>query len=305
MTFSEVGDSLREVWQKKHRRNELSDSTLQGYLIRLGILDKKLGKTILSAINKKKIIELQEELLVAHSPANSNRYLFIIKQVFKHALAINAIPDDPVKGIKYLSESQHERNRFLVPPQITKLVEASKQTRAKHYLPALIFLGAEHGASKQEALSLEWEDIDFWMDGKGTIRFFRTKNKNERTEYLMPRTKKSIIKWRKHLEWMRHRKKIQVKSDRFVFCRLDGTPLKRFDKAWRKTCQIAGIENFHYHDLRHTFCSNLIVSGSDLKQVKDMIGHKDLSMTDRYTHLTSLHKSIIQSNLAQHYEEQN
>ena len=56
-----------------------------------------------------------------------------------------------------------------------------------------------------------------------------------------------------------------------------------------------------YHDLRHTFCSNLILSGSDLKDVKEMIGHKDLSTTDRYSHLTAIHKKHNQERLAAHY----
>lgn len=302
MTFSEVSDSLRELWDRKHRRKELSDSTIQGYLLRLGVLERTYGKLLLGEITHDIVLELQESLLISYSPANSNRYLFILKQVFKHGLEIGAISTDPVKRVKYLNENGHERNQFLIPTQINELVQASQQTRAKHYMPALIYLGAEHGASRQEALSLQWDDIDFSLEGKGTIRLYRTKNRNERTEFLMPRTKQSLQNWKKHLEWMRQRKRLKVKEHRFVFCRLDGSPIKRFDNAWRSACRIAGFKNFHYHDLRHTFCSNLIMSGSDLKQVKDMIGHRDLSMTDRYTHLTNLHKSIIQSNLAQYYE---
>jgi len=81
------------------------------------------------------------------------------------------------------------------------------------------------------------------------------------------------------------------------------TPIKRFDKAWRNVLKIAGMINFHYHDLRHTFCSNLILSGPDLKEVKDMIGHKDLSTTDRYSHLTAVHKKQNQEKLAEQYAQ--
>jgi len=204
-------------------------------------------------------------------------------------------------GIKYLNEEQHKRNNFLIPPKINSLVSASQKTRAKFYMPALIYLGAEHGSSKQEALSLKWDDIDFDFSDTGSIRLFRTKNKNERTECLMPRTRQALLDWKSHLEWKRHRNKIKVKDSFFVFCRLNGTPIKRFDKAWRRICDIAGINDFHFHDLRHTFCSNLLMSGSGIKDVKDMIGHKDLSMTDRYTHLSNLHKRALQNNLAEHY----
>jgi site-specific recombinase XerC len=51
------------------------------------------------------------------------------------------------------------------------------------------------------------------------------------------------------------------------------------------------------HDLRHTFCSNLVLSGADLKDVKEMIGHADIGMTDRYSHLTAQHKLLMQRQL--------
>ena len=100
---------------------------------------------------------------------------------------------------------------------------------------------------------------------------------------------------------MRCRKRIKANSDGYVFCRLDGAPIKRFDTAWRAACKAAGIEDFHFHDLRHTFCSNLLLSGSDLKDAKEMIGHSDLAMTDRYSHLTIHYKRMVQERLAKHY----
>jgi len=170
-------------------------------------------------------------------------------------------------------------------------------------MPSLIYLGAEHGASKQEALSLRWKDINFDYKDTGLIRLFRTKNTHERTELLMPRTRQALISWQAHLEWMRKRKRIDLTSDEYVFCRLNGVPIKRFDKAWRHVRSLAGMDGFHFHDLRHTFCSNLILSGSNLKEVKDMIGHKDLSTTDRYSHLTAVHKRQNQERLATHYAQ--
>ncbi|MCB2169624.1 MAG: site-specific integrase [Deltaproteobacteria bacterium] len=126
-----------------------------------------------------------------------------------------------------------------------------------------------------------------------------------RTEYLMPRTKMALLEWKSHLEFMRHRKQIQPVETKYVFCRLNGLPIKRFDSAWRNICKIAEIKDFRYHDLRHTFCSNLLLSGSGLKDVKEMIGHSDISMTDRYAHLTNRHKLFRQKQLAEHYANGN
>ena len=59
--------------------------------------------------------------------------------------------------------------------------------------------------------------------------------------------------------------------------------------------------DLHFHDLRHIFCSNLIISGANLKEVKEMIGHSDIVMKDRYSHLTSEHKLHRQKRLAEYY----
>jgi integrase len=301
LTFAEIAKILSGIWQAKLNEDQLSVETVDGYKIWVNVLNRTFGAKLLCDISETDIKRYQKYTLDSFTPAYANRSLFIIKQIFKQGLEENAILLDPSEKIAYLNEKQHERNKFILPAEIINLVEYSQKTRAKFYMPALIFLGAEHAASRQEALSLTWKDINFDYNDTGLIRLYRTKNKKERTEFMMPRTRQSLLNWQSHLEWMRNRKKVEVKDSRFVFCHLNGTPLKRFDKAWRRICELAGLADFHYHDLRHTFCSNLLLSGGNLKDAKDMIGHSDISMTDRYTHLTLTHKKKLQANLAKHY----
>lgn len=56
----------------------------------------------------------------------------------------------------------------------------------------------------------------------------------------------------------------------------------------------AGIVNFHWHDLRHTFASRLRQAGAPLGHIAELIGHKELSMTQRYAHLSiaNLHEAV-------------
>ena len=74
----------------------------------------------------------------------------------------------------------------------------------------------------------------------------------------------------------------------FVFYgREAGKPLKNGIKHsdWLKYLEIAGIENLHWHDLRHTFASRLVMKGVDLYTVSKLMGHHSLEMTERYAHL--------------------
>ncbi len=301
MTFSEVADSLKEEWDARVIRRELTPKTHSDYCIWLNRLERIFGKKLLCQITTEEIISFRDQEIDRKSIINANRYLRILKYVFKHGMNIKALFENPVKEIKLLNESSFSRNRYLLPKELDSLIEATQKTRGKYYLPAIILLGAEHGASKQEILSLKWPEINFEYGSRGTVALFRTKNKMQRTDFLMPRTHNALENWKAHLEYTRHRRKItKLKSD-YVFCRLDGTPIKNFNKAWWNVLKIAGIRDFHFHDLRHTFCSNLLLSGANLKDVKEMIGHNDITMTDRYSHLSGNHKLRLQEQLAEQY----
>ena len=278
-------------------------SFLELYLIGLNVVIRAFDRRLLTEITKDDILAYRKSLAEKYPNICANRQLFLIKQVFLHAMEIHVVPENPAADIRYLSEKKHERNKFLMPDELNHLIETVRNTpsRAWKHLPALVLLGAEHGASRQECLSLKWEDIDFEFEGKGLIRFFRTKNGHERTEYLMPRTREALMEWREHLEFMRRKHKIVPVQDDFVFWRLDGTPIGNFSKAWREARKLAGFDWLHFHDLRHTYCSNLLLSGATLKDVCEMIGHHDLSMTNRHAHLTLDHKKGKQEKLAEYY----
>ena len=58
---------------------------------------------------------------------------------------------------------------------------------------------------------------------------------------------------------------------------------------FKRACKAARIEDFHFHDLRHTFASHLIMGGVDLFAVKELLGHKQINETVRYSHLAPEH----------------
>lgn len=300
-TFSTVAAGVKRDWDVRVRQGYLKPRTRDDYKIRLEALERVFGRRLLCEITRDDILDNMTATAERNSNISANKDLQIIKTVMNKGCELHAVPSNPAKAIQMFSEKAHTRNRFLLPDELLALLHAARQGRGKHYLPALILLGAEHGASRQECLSLKWSDIDFDYQGIGMIRFFRTKNGHERTEYLMPRTREALLERRDYLEWKRRRGKYKVVDSSRVFCRVNGTPIKQFRKAFNAACAEAGITDFHFHDLRHTFCSNLILSGADLKDAKEMIGHADIAMTDRYTHLTAQHKLILQKRLTEHY----
>ncbi len=71
----------------------------------------------------------------------------------------------------------------------------------------------------------------------------------------------------------------------WVFCHPDGTRIKEVKRGFRSACGRAGIEDFHIHDLRHTCAAWLVSAGVPLAEVRDLLGHTSVKMTERYAHL--------------------
>jgi len=76
----------------------------------------------------------------------------------------------------------------------------------------------------------------------------------------------------------------------WVFCKKNGERYGNVRKAFEGAKKRAGIVDFRFHDLRHTFASHLVMAGVDLKTVQELLGHKSFEMTLRYAHLSPEHK---------------
>ena len=287
VTLVEIGDLLRRDWRNKVRSGELVKRAEEGYLGHLKLIEKVFGNRMLGSITKAEILDYRIDIAESNSNINSNRRFFIIKQLFVKAKEKGYLTRDEISPVKYLSEKKHERTFWLRPEQLSLLLDAARQNRSRHHMVLAILLAAEHGASKQEILSLKWEDIDFELAGNGCINFYRTKNGVRRIHRLdMGRTRNALLERRRYLAECRNI--AENKVDGYVVGHVDGSKMIRFKASWDTIKRKAGLDKMHFHDLRHTFCTNLVCSGMTLKQVKELIGHRTMEMTERYAHFEQL-----------------
>lgn len=127
---------------------------------------------------------------------------------------------------------------------------------------------------KGELFGLKWEQINF---EQGIITLYDTKN-GERRNIPVDETVKTILKG------------MERKGDH-VFCNEDGETFVRLQRSFEGALGKSEIEDFRFHDLRHTFASKLVMAGEDLNTVGELLGHKDLTMTLGYAHLSPNHKT--------------
>ena len=212
------------------------------------------------------------------STATLNRYVVAIAAVFTWAIEQRLTPKGwvhPCRGIKRLPESDG-RVRFLDEAERTRLFTAC---RASQYprLYALALMGMVTGARKGELLALRWRDLDL---AKGLASLGKTKNGDQRTLVLLPHLVEALSPFLQD-------------PDRYVF----GSVKSRFqkpaaiDSAWRDAVDRAKIRDFRFHDLRHCCASYLAQAGTPLNVIAEVLGHRKLDMTRRYSHLTTQTKA--------------
>jgi len=172
------------------------------------------------------------------------------------------LPSNPVELVKKPPPSK-PRNRRLEPGEFEALRRASHNSRATYLWP-LVELAIQTGMRRGELLKAEWRDLDL-QGRKMTLR--DTKNGEDRTIPLTLRATEIIS----HLP----------RTDERL---LPVTPVA-VRQAWDRLRRRAGIEDLHFHDLRHEAISRFFEMGLSVPEVALISGHKDYRMLARYTHL--------------------
>jgi len=291
------GRHFKTMESKKHTVGDMIDRYKKSVLptkgshqsnqkIQLNYWKKRIGDYTLADCTPALIAECRDELLQEttrlkkkRSPATVNRYLAALSHCFTIAMKEwGWIDDNPIRKVSKPKESRG-RIRFLLDDERERLLKACKES-SNPFLYPIVVLALSTGARRGEILSIRLNQIDL---ERGTITFFETKNNEIRAVPLVEHASevvKELIKIRR------------IDTD-LLFPGSD--PKKPIDirHPWKEALKKAKIEDYRFHDNRHSAASYLAMSGATLAEIAEVLGHKTLQMVKRYSHLSEQHTSKI------------
>jgi integrase len=268
--------SLSDLIDEYYLKKGVKTSRPQEESSKLKFWKKHLGASDIFLI---KSIDISSALLSLPkhlSNATINRYRAAISVVFSYAYQHYELPENPVRKIPSLPEN-NGRTRYLSDDERTALLRSCRASEwDKLYL--IVLMAITTGARKGELLNLTFQDIDF---KRGTAYVKTTKNGEPK---VLPLTDDVV------LELNRFR---QQKPQLIFNSEIKTSTYYDFYKLWKKALNQENIDNFRFHDLRHTCASYLAQSGASLLEIAEVLGHKEIQMTKRYSHLCIDHKSKL------------
>jgi integrase len=286
---------------KRHTFAELADEYAPHAKdkVRLDYWRRVFGPDLLADITPDRIAKQRDKLLAEETPRFAtpptgnkeadakrrkakrggptvNRFVAALSVCMAHAVKeLRWLEKNPCELVKKPQENKG-RVRFLSDGEREKLLEAC---RPHPDLYLAVALSLTTGARQAEIMSLRWGQVDF---SRQVITLHDTKNDDRRALPLVGEP----------FTLLQARSKVRsLKNDRIF------PPSARAKKAayidlrapWEAALKVAGITDFHWHDLRHTAASYLAMSGVSLLEIAKVLGHRTLQMVARYSHLSDEH----------------
>jgi len=278
---------IQDLQQNKHKTplsKVIDDYLVNGYKgqrpkeeeYKLNYWKSQIGRKQIAEISRSDISDSLSNLPSHLSNATVNRYKAAISVVFTYAYRYYNLLDNPVKSIPSRPEN-NARIRYLSKDERVLLFKATKESKwSKLYLITLIAITT--GARKGELLGLKWNDIDF---NRNTAYVSTTKNGEPKVLPLVNEVITELNRFK------------QEESALVFNSQIKPSKPYNFYKLWKKALKQAEINDFRFHDLRHTTASYLAQNGASLLEIADVLGHKQIQMTKRYAHLCIDHKQKL------------
>jgi integrase len=257
----------------------------------VGDLRKYFGGRKLTDITPEVIAHWVRVRHAGHKPGSVKRSLVTLAAILNMAYKHDWLPKPPKVPMPKVDD---ERTRRLTEPEVERLLAAAKR-RAPHLVPMIVFM-LYTGARTGEAARCTWEQIDL---GRKTV-LFTTRKGGKTRRRIVPLHPKALAV----LLSLPHR-------EGRVFRRRDGQPwtigtngnFPGLHKTLRQVINAAGIEDFRPYDMRHTFATNVLDAGNDIRDVQELLGHTSLVMTQRYTHVRHrLHDVVARLKMVRPWE---
>ncbi len=259
-------EELMERYLAEHAAKKADPRHYRGHATSLKAV---FGGLTLAEITPKLIVDYKNRRYAAGlKPASINRELATLKKAFN--LAVKEwewCRDNPVSRVS-MERENNRRDRWLTSEEEARVLE-----RCAPWLHDLVTFALHTGMRMGEILELTWRGVDL---NRRTVTVLRSKN-GERRTIPVNQTVLTVLKDKAGLR--------SLKTD-LVFCSQALTPLEsgHLRRSFRLALRKAQIEDFHFHDLRHTFATRLVQAGVDLYKVQRLLGHQSPVMTQRYAH---------------------
>jgi len=278
-----------ELVERYHKHAESYKASYSREKYNLERLKRIFGSRHLSTITPWLVEKWKRDRAKQVKQTTVNRELTLLKHMFKMAVKWDLISASPATGVARFPE-QEGRLRYLSETEIPALLKACEEKITSPWLYPLVILALNTGARQGELLTLRYEDLDL---AQGLIYFGKTKNRKLKI-IPMNQQVRGVVEW-----LLKHR------YGEYVFAWPWGDHIGRttvYD-AFVKACHTAGIKNFHFHDLRHTTGSYLVMNGVDIATVREILGHREIETTLRYSHLAPAHKAKAVEKLGEVFEK--
>lgn len=303
-------DNVYRPWTEAHHKSgAVSVKRVKSRFAHL--LDRPLDDPKLPwLLEKWKTDRLKEQV----SKLTINRDLTILKGAFSYAVRQKeqtCLIQNPISSVKLfkVSDEESERIRYLNQHDLDeerRLFDAidAREDRIRqgrvsgngwrtqrgyalypsleemifvNCLKPMVEISLNTGLRRGELFKIRWCDIKWDLSTPVlTVRGSISKNGRSRAVPLNQRAVEVLRAWGEK----------RIGQDTLIFPGKNGKPFNTLKTAWTKIIEDAKIVDFRWHDLRHTFASRLVMKGVDLNTVRDLLGHKDIKMTLRYSHLS-------------------
>jgi len=238
-------------------------------------LDKEFQSKGLHEITSWEIEQFKARRKKEVKPATVNRELALIKHFYAKAIEAGKAKENPARKVKLL-KGLGKRCRYLMPDEYYHLLGYCDENMKR-----LVIMGAHTGMRRAEIVNLRPGQVNLLQS---IITLPDTKT-GESQEVRINETVKALLRQMPMTGPYVFFPDYRAKRESL---------LNKVSTDFKETVKRAGIEDFHFHDLRHTFASNLIMQdGVELNDVRECLRHKTMDMTMRYAHLSAKHKTRV------------